>query len=74
MFERYSSGEYKKLLVCTLTDVEWVCPFKFEKLPLLSSSYNHFVRVRPRRFFAVLRTGQASGSRGHHKKKVAAAL
>lgn len=36
MPERYSCGEYKKLLVCSsMTDVEWACPFRFENLPLL---------------------------------------
>lgn len=45
MFERYSLVEYKKLLVCTLTGVEWICPFKFANLPLIVSSYSHFCTI-----------------------------
>lgn len=41
MFETYGSGEYKKLLVCTSTDVEWACSFTFENLTLLLHSYSH---------------------------------
>lgn len=45
MFERYSCGEYKKLLVCTsVTNVEWACPFRFENLPLLLLLHSHFAQ------------------------------
>lgn len=67
MSERFGSAEYKELLVCALTAAEWVCPFKFENLPLSLPSRSHFSQQDRSPHDSALQSGpemEPEGARG----------